>query len=74
MLNWSLIKSPTNWFTIVLMLVIAGIAGHLVACYFGMTPQVDKKTPDQITPATAPVDLGWDGTFNAIKNAGVVSA
>jgi hypothetical protein len=28
MLNWELIKNPFNWFIIVLMVVIAAIAGH----------------------------------------------
>lgn len=35
MLNWELLKHPLNWIIIVLMLVIAGAAGHLALAYFG---------------------------------------
>lgn len=66
MLNWQLMKHPMNWVTILLMLVLAGIAGHLALTYFGFAPaQPQNNVPDQITPATAPVTLKWDGTFNA---------
>lgn len=26
MINWALVKSPLNWFTVILMLIIAGFA------------------------------------------------
>jgi hypothetical protein len=59
-----------NWVTIVLMLVIAGIAGHLALGYFGVESATDtstKNVPDQINPATSPVNLRWDGTFQATE-------
>lgn len=37
-LNWGLIKSPLNWFTIILMVLIAGIAIHLIMDHFGSNP------------------------------------
>ena len=38
MLNWSLMKHPLNWLVILLMLVLAGIAGHLLLSYAGIEP------------------------------------
>jgi hypothetical protein len=38
LLNWGLLKQPLNWFTILLMVLIAGIAIHLVCDYFGSNP------------------------------------
>lgn len=71
-LNWGLMKNPHNWVVITLMLVIAGIAGHLALTYFGVEPASsnDAKTlPDQITPSSAPVNLRWDGTFQATPSS-----
>ena len=34
MLNWSIIKSPINWFIVILMLVIAGFVIDIVAMPF----------------------------------------
>lgn len=36
--NWGLLKHPLNWFTIVLMLLIAGFAGHLLLSTAGIEP------------------------------------
>lgn len=36
--NLQLAKHPLNWVTIFLMLVIAAIAGHLLASYTGHEP------------------------------------
>jgi hypothetical protein len=36
--NWGLLKHPLNWFTIILMLIIAAMAGTLVLTAFGVTP------------------------------------
>ncbi len=38
MLNWSLLKHPLNWVIILLMLILAGIAGHLLLSYAGIEP------------------------------------
>lgn len=37
-INWNLAKHPTNWLTVILMLVIAGIAGHLTLSWLGVEP------------------------------------
>ena len=36
--NWGLLKHPLNWLTIVLMLLIAGFAGHLLLSAAGIEP------------------------------------
>jgi len=28
--NWDIIKHPVNWFTVILMVVIAGFAAHYI--------------------------------------------
>lgn len=38
MLNWNLMKNPINWVTISLMLILAGIVGHLALTATGLTP------------------------------------
>lgn len=38
LINWKLVKSPTNWLTIVLMLFLAAMAGTLVLHGAGFTP------------------------------------
>lgn len=37
-INFKLIKSPLNWFTIILMVLIAGILLHIIADAFGVNP------------------------------------
>lgn len=37
-INLSLLKNPFNWAIVFLMLAIAGIAGHLIAQYVGVSP------------------------------------
>lgn len=36
--NWALVKQPINWLVVILMLVIAAMAGHLLLSYFGVEP------------------------------------
>ncbi len=43
MLNWDLLRHPLNWIIVLLMLTIAGIAGHLLLTHFGAEP----KSPAQ---------------------------
>jgi hypothetical protein len=38
MLNWTLLKQPLNWLIILFMLVIAGMAGHLLLSWAGFEP------------------------------------
>lgn len=38
MLNWPLMKNPINWLIVLLMLVIAGMAGHLLLSWAGLEP------------------------------------
>lgn len=38
MLNFELMKQPLNWIIILLMLVIAGMAGHLLLSWAGLEP------------------------------------
>jgi hypothetical protein len=37
--NWGLLKHPMNWLVIILMLVIAAMAGTLLLSYAGIEPQ-----------------------------------
>jgi hypothetical protein len=50
-LNFSILKSPLNWFTIILMVLIAGILLHLIAESFGMNP-AKTVDPTQNQPGT----------------------
>jgi hypothetical protein len=43
MLNTALMKNPLNWLTILLMLVIAGMAGHLLLSLVGIEPAIGDK-------------------------------
>ena len=45
MLNWELLKEPLNWIIVLLMISIAGFAGHLVLAKFGANPAVGQKFP-----------------------------
>lgn len=36
--NFDLIKQPLNWLIVILMLVIAAVAGHLILSAFGQEP------------------------------------
>lgn len=38
MVNWELLKHPLNWLIVILMLVIAGSAGHLLLTHIGVEP------------------------------------
>lgn len=39
--NLGLLKHPLNWFTVVLMLILAAMAGTLVLEGFGIQPQTE---------------------------------
>jgi hypothetical protein len=41
--NWELIKHPLNWVTVLLMVMIFGIALSLVLAFYGVTPATKKK-------------------------------
>lgn len=43
MLNWSILKHPLNWIIILMMLILAGIAGHLVLSTLGIEPATDNS-------------------------------
>lgn len=67
-INWQLARHPMNYVVVTLMLVLAGIAGHLVLSLLGATPASAPDTPaEKATPSTTPVHLAWDGSFNAIS-------
>ena len=36
--NWNLLKHPLNWAIVILMLLLAGMAGHLLLSHFGVEP------------------------------------
>jgi hypothetical protein len=38
-INLKLAKHPLNWLTIILMLLIAAVAGHLTLSYLGIEPK-----------------------------------
>lgn len=42
-INWQFAKHPTNWITIILMLFIAAVAGHLFASYVGIEPATQNS-------------------------------
>lgn len=42
--NWRIISHPLNWVVIILMLVIAGTAGHLLLSLFGSEPDTGKDS------------------------------
>lgn len=37
-INWRMLSHPVNWFTILLMLVIAGAFAHMLLSYVGIEP------------------------------------
>lgn len=41
--NIPLLKNPLNWLTIILMLLIAAIFGHLTLSYFGVEPETSSS-------------------------------
>lgn len=66
--NVRLLKHPMNYLVVTLMLVLAGIAGHLLLQWIGLEPEVDSGAQtEQNTPATTPVALRSDGAFQAIS-------
>jgi hypothetical protein len=68
LINWKLAKHPINYVIVTLMLVIVGIAGHLVLTAIGKSPaQAPAQPAERSTPATTPVHLRSDGAFQAIS-------
>ena len=56
--NFGLMKHPINWLVVLLMLVIAGAAGHLILTYLGKNPAgpevpMTAGTPERTTIAEA---------------------
>ncbi len=43
MINWQLLKNPLNWLTVILMLVLAGIGGHLLLSWVGIEPSTQNS-------------------------------
>lgn len=43
MLNFDLLKNPLNWLTVILMLVLAAMFGHLVLSYAGIEPAKSQE-------------------------------
>lgn len=50
MLNWELMKHPLNWLIVLLMLTIAGIAGHIVLTHFGAEPEGSSVESGELPP------------------------
>jgi len=70
--NVPLLKNPINWVIVFLMLVIAGILGHLGLKYFGVTAETGPSSsalPKQVTPTNSPVHLRADGAFQPVESA-----
>lgn len=42
--NWRMLSHPINWVTVILMLVIAGTAGHLLLSLVGKEPSTDESS------------------------------
>lgn len=42
-INFSLIKHPLNWFIILLMVLIAGIAIHIVLDFYNVNPRTSNQ-------------------------------
>ena len=45
-INWKLITHPINWLIVLLMLVIAGTAGHLLLSLFGVEASTSNINPN----------------------------
>lgn len=67
-INWQIAKHPMNYVVVTLMLVLVGIAGHLVLTLLGASPSSAPDAPiEKSTPSTTPVHLRQDGSFQAIS-------
>lgn len=44
--NWKLVTHPINWLVVLLMLVIAGTAGHLLLSLFGQEAATGDVNPN----------------------------
>ena len=45
-INWKMISHPMNWLVVLLMLIIAGTAGHLVLTLFDVNPASKNINPN----------------------------
>lgn len=45
-INWKMISHPINWVVVLLMLIIAGTAGHLLLSLFGIEAQTNNINPN----------------------------
>lgn len=43
LINWEIVKNPMNWLIVGMMLLLAGVAGHLVMKRFGIEPKQDNN-------------------------------
>jgi hypothetical protein len=50
-INWKLISHPMNWLTVLVILIIAGTAGHLLASWMGLEPATKGKLAYSQMPA-----------------------
>lgn len=50
-INLRLLSHPINWLTIILMLVIAGIGGHLLLSLVGVEPSTGDTPSTPYSPA-----------------------
>jgi hypothetical protein len=69
-INLKLLSHPINWVTVFLMLILAGVAGHLVLSWVGIEPATANGGNG------APVSSGLvssSQTTTAIGNAGGVT-
>jgi hypothetical protein len=49
-INWKMVENPLNWIIVLLMLILAGIAGHLILSWAGIEPSTSSdKSPAQST-------------------------
>lgn len=42
-INWRLVSHPLNWATVILMVLIAGLFGHYILEYLGISPATAKN-------------------------------
>lgn len=53
--NWQLMRHPLNWIIVLLMLTIAGMAGHILLTHFGAepngSPQNEELPPGETSKA-----------------------
>lgn len=45
-INWKMIGHPMNWIVVLLMLILAGTAGHLLLSLLGHEPASQNVSPN----------------------------